>query len=186
MVAVIFAVTCVGCVMVAVAVRVHPFASVTVTVYVPFASPVAVAPVPPDGAQLYVYPPAPPPAVTVAEPFVPPKQETFVVAVIFAVTCVGCEIVVVAVCVHPPASVTSTVYVPTPNPVAVAPVPPEGVQLYVYPPEPPLAVTVADPFVPPKQETFVVAVIFAVGAPALAMVVVAVRVHPFASVTVTV
>ena len=40
-----------GCVTVYDLVAVHPLASVTVTVYVPAASPVAVAPVPPDGAQ---------------------------------------------------------------------------------------------------------------------------------------
>ncbi|MNT53061.1 hypothetical protein D3C72_1901290 [compost metagenome] len=41
-----------GSVIVKLWVSVHPFASVTVTVYVPAESPVAVAPVPPLGAQL--------------------------------------------------------------------------------------------------------------------------------------
>jgi hypothetical protein len=40
-----------GCVTVAVAVVVQPLASVTVTVYVPAASPVAVDAVPPEGDQ---------------------------------------------------------------------------------------------------------------------------------------
>jgi hypothetical protein len=44
----------VGWVTVVVAVAVHPLESVTVAVYVPAASPVAVAAVPPLGAQLYV------------------------------------------------------------------------------------------------------------------------------------
>ena len=43
-----------GCVIVAVAVVVQPAASVTVTVYVPAVSPVAVAAVPPEGAHEYV------------------------------------------------------------------------------------------------------------------------------------
>jgi hypothetical protein len=95
--------------MVAVVVTEHPFASVTVTVYVPFANPEAVVPVPPDGFQLYVNPPTPPPGVTVAEPLLPPKQETLVVAEIVAVTCVGCVMVAVVVTEHPFASVTVTV-----------------------------------------------------------------------------
>ncbi|MOA04127.1 hypothetical protein D3C78_1236650 [compost metagenome] len=41
-----------GSVIVKLWVSVHPFASVSVTVYVPAESPVAVAPVPPLGAQL--------------------------------------------------------------------------------------------------------------------------------------
>jgi hypothetical protein len=45
------AVSAAGSVIVAVAVVVHPLASVTVTVYVPAASYVAVAAVPPVGAQ---------------------------------------------------------------------------------------------------------------------------------------
>jgi hypothetical protein len=43
-----------GCVMLNVRVVVHPFASVTVTVYVPIHNAEAVAPVPPEGAHEYV------------------------------------------------------------------------------------------------------------------------------------
>ena len=39
--------------------------------------------------------------------------------------------VAVAVCEQPPAVVTVTVYVPAHKPDAVAPVPPDGAQLYV-------------------------------------------------------
>jgi hypothetical protein len=49
---VVDAVSAVGCVTVADAVIVHPFASVTVTVYVFAPSDDAVDPVPPDGDQL--------------------------------------------------------------------------------------------------------------------------------------
>jgi hypothetical protein len=57
---------------------------VTVTVYVPAASPVAVAAVPPDGDHEYVYPGVPPLGVTVAEPFVLPLHDTFVWALVVA------------------------------------------------------------------------------------------------------
>jgi hypothetical protein len=128
----------------------------------------------------------PPPGVTVAEPLLPPKQETLVVAEIVAVTCVGCVIFAVVVRVHPFASVTVTVYVPLANPDTVAPVPPDGAQVYVYPPTPPPGVTVAEPLLPPKQETFVVAEIVAVTCVGCVIVAVVVTEHPFASVTVTV
>src|SRR5688572_30292071 len=111
-----------------VAVAVHPLASVTVTVYVPAVRPVALALVPPEGAQLYEYAGVPPPAVAVALPVFPPKQRTGVM-VAETVSNVGCVIVTVAVLVHPLASVTVTVYVPAVKPVAAALVPPEGVQL---------------------------------------------------------
>jgi hypothetical protein len=45
---------------------------------------------------------------------------------------------------------------------------------------------VADPFEPPKQETFTVAVMVAVGEPALVTETVLVMTHPFASVMVQV
>src|SRR5438034_11504668 len=93
----------------------------------------------------------------------------------------------VAVVVHPPASVTVTVYVPAARFVAVAPVCTGMVfQLYVRSEERRVGVAVADPVVPPKQSTFVCAVIVAANAAAgSVMVTVAVVVHPPASVTVT-
>jgi hypothetical protein len=69
--------------------------------------------------------------------------------------------------------------------VPVVPVPPVGAHAYVYGPVPPEAATVAEPLLPPKQETLVVAVIVAVGEPALGTVTEAVPVHPFASVYTT-
>jgi hypothetical protein len=77
-----------------------------------------------------VYPGVPPEVVTEAVPVVPPLQSTGVVAVV-AVTAVGCVKVTLAVVLHPFASVTVTVYDPAINPVAVAPVPPEGAHAYV-------------------------------------------------------
>ena len=57
---------------------IHPLESVTVHVYVPTGNPVAVALVPPLGAQLYVYGPVPPVAFTVALPVLPPKHCSFI------------------------------------------------------------------------------------------------------------
>src|SRR6478736_2686683 len=100
----------------------------------------------------------------------------------------GSVMVTVAVVVHPPASVTVTVYVPAARFVAVAVVCTGMVfQLYVSGAVPTVGVTVADPVAPPKQSTFVCALMAAVNAAAgSVMVTVAVVVHPPASVTVTV
>lgn len=131
-----FALVCVGvnviaggCVMIAVAVATHPFASVTVTTNVPAARPVAVAvPCPPPGAgdHAYVNGPVPPLMATVAEPLLPPKQFTLVEEVMLAVGPPLLTTVTVRVMVQPFASVMVQVYDPASNPVAVAPVPPEG------------------------------------------------------------
>jgi len=56
----------------------HPFTSVTVTVYVPALNPVAAEVEPPDGAQLKVYGEVPLDAVIVAVPLAPPLHEIFV------------------------------------------------------------------------------------------------------------
>ena len=111
----------------AVAVTVHAFASVTVTVYDPALKPVAVALVCPPGAHAYVYGVVPPPAVAVALPLLLP-QEAGIVEVL-TVNTAGWVIVAEAVFVQLFASVTVTVYVPALKPVAVAFVPPLGVQL---------------------------------------------------------
>ena len=58
---------------VTVSVRKHPFESATIAVYVPEASPVAVALVPPVGDHEYVYDPVPPDALTVAVPSLIPQ-----------------------------------------------------------------------------------------------------------------
>lgn len=65
-----------GCVIETDAVLIHPFASVTVTVYVPFESPdkfCVVAPL----FHAYVNGAVPPVTVNVTVPLLPPKQETF-------------------------------------------------------------------------------------------------------------
>ena len=70
-----------GCVIFTVCVVTQLPASVIVQVYVPAANPVAVAAVPPDGAQTYVNGLVPPEGVAVAVPLVPPLQLMFVCAV---------------------------------------------------------------------------------------------------------
>ena len=72
------AVIAVGSVSVTVCLTAQETLSVTVQVYVPAVSPVAVAAVPPDGAQEYVFVPVPPDAKTVAAPVAAPLQVRFV------------------------------------------------------------------------------------------------------------
>ena len=63
----------------------------------------------------------PPAAVTVAEPFDPPKQLTLVWAVMLDVNAdAGWVMVALVVVVHPPVEVTVTVQVPAVRAVAVA------------------------------------------------------------------
>lgn len=101
----VVAVMAVGCVMVNVLVITQPFASVTVTVYVPAQSADADAPVPPLGAQEYEYGAVPPEGVTVAEPVHWPLQSTLVCAPV-VLSAGGCVMVNVRVVVQPFASVT--------------------------------------------------------------------------------
>jgi hypothetical protein len=84
------------------------FWSLTVTVYV-FA-PKAVDELPePEGVQLYVYVPVPPPALSDAVPSVYPKQLTLVWLVTASPTCVGWVMETVEDAVQELASVTVTV-----------------------------------------------------------------------------
>jgi hypothetical protein len=164
------------------------FASVTVTVYVPALSPVAIAPVPPAGAHEYVYPPAPPLATTVADPFAPPEQETFVCEPVVPMAD-GCVMLNVPVDEHAFASVTVTVHVPAVSPVTLfvpSPAGLPGVQSSVSVPVPPLAVTLAEPLLPPLHETFVWPTGVTTIAGGAVRLKVAVPVQAFASVTVTV
>ena len=73
--------------------------------------------------------PVPPEADIVAAPLFPALQETFVCETAFTTIAVGCVIVNDLEAVQRFASVTVQVYVPAIKPVAVIPVPPDGVQL---------------------------------------------------------
>jgi len=86
----------------------QPLASVTVTVYVPAESPVAEAPVPPEGDHEYEYEGVPPLTLTETEPVAPPLHKAGVDD-ITGFKGVGWETVAVAVFTHPFASVTVTV-----------------------------------------------------------------------------
>lgn len=127
-----------------------------------------------------MYDPVPPVTVTVAEPLLPLQVEP--VLVTEGASAGGSVMVTVCVCTQLPASVTVQVYVPAVRPVAVAAVPPEGVQLYVYGDVPPEAATVAVPVAPPKQLTSVCAESETSGAPKLFMVTLMLSTQPLASV----
>ena len=71
----------------------------------------------------------------------------------FACNKAGCATVVLTLCEQPFASDTVTVYVPAQSAVAVDVVCPVGFQLYVYPGDPPEALTIATPLQFPKQES---------------------------------
>ena len=88
----------------------------------------------------------------------------------------GCVMVNVFVIEHPAGELIVHVYVPAQRPLAVAPVPPEGVHAYVYVPVPPEATTVADPLHAPLHVTFTCEVV-AVIAGGCVMLNVAVVVH---------
>ena len=119
---VVDATTAAGSSIVTLSVSVHPLASVAVTVYVPAASPVMVAPVP-LLLQANVFVPVPPVALAVADPSETPLQLASVPDM-DADTAVGSVTTDVAVSVHPLASVTVIVYVPAVNPVTIEDVPP--------------------------------------------------------------
>jgi hypothetical protein len=94
--------------MVVVAVLIHPFASVIVTVYVPAVNPPAVTVVCKVGFHEYVYGTVPPAALTVERPLFPPLQVTFTL-VKELVMMAGSVITIEAVAIQPFPSVTVTV-----------------------------------------------------------------------------
>lgn len=122
-----------------------------------------------------MYGPVPPEALTVAEPFDPLKQETFVDAVMLAVGEPALVIVIVRVMVQPFASVTVTTYAPAPNPVGFAPLP-DGVHAYEYGPVPPVTVMDAAPLLLPHVAG--VADVVAASAGGCVILKVRVAVHP--------
>lgn len=97
-----------GWLMIAAADEVHPFASVTVTLYVPDGNPVVVADDPPAGNQLYENTGVPPLTDAVAVPLLEPLQRTASVLV-ERVRAAGCVTPIVDEVVQPEASVTVTV-----------------------------------------------------------------------------
>ena len=93
-------------------------------------------------------------------------------------------IVTFAVLKHKFTSVNDTVYAPAIKFIAVAVVCP-SLHKYVYGVTPPTPDTVALPLFPPKQFTFVLPLIVAVGLPRLFTAIHIFELHRFASVTVT-
>ena len=125
--------------------------------------------------------PLPPDAVAVAVALLDPLHKIFEwVAVI--VNAGGSTMLVVAVPVQPIASAMVTVYVPLTKLFVVDALPPEGDQVYVYPPVPPDAVTVPDA-TPQKPGPFVIVPVTAEGS---VIVILFEPVQPFESVKLTV
>jgi hypothetical protein len=156
----------------------HPFADVTVTVYVPAELTLVAAVVAPL-LQEYV-----PPPVDVKPILVAVHVRTVVVGVVIAATgaVIFCVIVIDSVSVHPFADVTVTVYVPAELTLVAAVVAPL-LQEYV---PPPVAVKLI-PVVVHVRTVVIGAVIAATGAVIFCVIVIdSVSVHPFADVTVTV
>ena len=85
-------------------------------------------------------------------PVVPPKHATWVTLLTPETNALGWARVTIFNWVQPLASVMVQVYVPAANPLAVAPVPPVGLQANVYGATPPEATADAEPFGKPKPE----------------------------------
>lgn len=130
----------------------------------------------------------PPLTETEAAPFDPPLQDTLVCDAADATKADGSVILNVAVDVHEFASVTVQVHVPTVKPLTLivpSPVGFPGVQLYVYPPAPPVAAfTDAAPSEPLLQEILVCEAVVNTITEGAVILNVAVAVQEFASVTV--
>lgn len=180
--------------MLAAAVAVHPFISVTVMVAVPAHKPVLAAVVglaPDDHAK--VFPPFPPAVVTVAVPSHAPKQVTLVCALMAATNEAGSLMICVTDAVHPAESVTVIPYVSPPNVDDDVALVSEGMvvavpstHVYVNVPVPPVPVTEIEPSLYPKQVTSLELFNIRVG-PATSFIQIKLSMkHPFASVTVTV
>ena len=99
--------------------------------------------------------PVPPEAEALADPLLPPLQETFVWETAATEIAVGCVRFIVLAPVHPLPSVAVQVHDPAVRPetlVVPSPVGFPGVQLYDKLPVPPDADTEADPLFPPLQD----------------------------------
>jgi hypothetical protein len=134
-----------------------------------------------------VYGDVPPEATTKADPSLKPLQLTLVVAPSTASNSDGCVIFTVNVAEQPLASVAVTLYAPSIKPVTEAEVIPLF-HRYVIVPVPPLALTTAEPFDPPKQltSTGIEAVVTVTALGCVIVVEEEAEAQPFASYTVTV
>jgi hypothetical protein len=137
-------------------VDVQPPAPVTVQVYVPAHKPVALAAVPPLGAQEYVNGPVPDVMVVVAEPVHAPLQVMLVCVPLRTIGVPVAPMVTTTVDAgeQERLSVTLHVYVPGQSPVIEEGVCPPGAHIYENGPVPPLTATLAVP-VQPEQPEFV-------------------------------
>ena len=144
------AISFVGSVMLALAVALHPFLSVTVTLYDPATSPLGSSSVEPL-LHKYVYGAVPPLTVKLMFPSLSPLHNN-ASPVADACNKVGCVIVAPDVVVQLLASVIVTLYAPGANPLislVVAPL----LHKYVYGAVPLLTVKTIDPLAAAKQVT---------------------------------
>ena len=130
--------------------------------------------------QRYAYGVVPPVDDAVADPLLPPKQETMVGTPMETTGEFAFGTVTIAESTQPFTSVNTTVYVPARSPVAVDNVPPEGDHTYVHEPVPPVTLTEAEPFAAPHVDC--VNDVVAASAVGSVTVADAVNVQPFASV----
>jgi hypothetical protein len=174
-----------GCVTTVLVVAEHPWASFTVTVYVPAVSFDTDCVVAPPGNHAYVYGLVPPFALSIIIAFFPPLHDTFVNVYAGMLNAFGWVIVTAAVTLVPQLSLSVTVYTPDVNPLALAPEPPDGAHAYVYAVVPPLAVTLAAPPLPALQLTSLVTLVAIAKAAGCVTVTATTVEHPWLSVTVT-
>jgi hypothetical protein len=160
----------------------QPLASVTETMYVPLARLLIEVVVAPPGLHKYWYGGFPPVAETVAVPLLAIHGISVTVTETEAPPILLRLAELVAV--HPELSVTVTAYVPVPRLLMVAVVAPPGLHKYEYPPLPPDAVILTEPFVLPQEGCTTVGVEIVTAEPTV-MVPEACAVFDAASVTVT-
>jgi hypothetical protein len=162
---------------------VHPFASVTVTLYVPATTPVILAEV----ALLlhwYKYPEVPPVSLTVAPPSEKLLQLTLLSTTAAETSVAGSVITTLAESVQPLASVIVTLYVVADTPVILALVA-ALFHAYKYAPVPPVALAVAPPSKKVLHVTLLSTTVAAIKVTGSVITELAESVHPFASVMVT-
>lgn len=163
----------------------HPFASVTVTVYVPGIKPVTALVVAPS-LHKYAYGAVPPPTIAMAVPlgfwqlifvvFIPTVKSDGSLTAKLSVTEHGVGV---------DESVMVTVYAPAVNPLIEAVVADEPpLHTYVYGPVPPTVVVLMAPVAKPKHVTLVTAPL-ACSVEFCPIIMQRIAVHPMASVTVT-
>jgi hypothetical protein len=172
-----------GAVIVTTLVPVHPLASVAVTVYVP-AGAVSVVPLIVPPVLVYTIVPTPPVTLNAELP-IPPLHNA-AISVDATTMAAGAVMVAVAVVVQPLASVTVTLYVPAAKAFGSSTSAAELSQSNVNGAVPPDTVRLILPLLTPAQVAFVATAVADSATAGSVIVTVAMLIHNFASVIVTV